>query len=162
MVSRFRLELSPERMKRIQEIGLTLRKAITLASLIEEEARVEDERARISAVFHNRLGRRMLLQCDPTVVYALIKEDKYRGLIYRSDLSFESDYNTYVRPGLPPGPISNPGGASIDAALNPAATNDLYFVVSGPGRHEFSTNVKDHERAVQRYRREMSLMQATP
>ena len=162
MVARFRQELSPEKLDRMDDLGLTVRKAITLASLIEEEARAEDERVRISSVFHNRLERRMLLQCDPTVVYALIREGKYRGQIYRSDLAFESDYNTYVRPGLPPGPISNPGGPSIDAALNPAETKDLYFVVSGPGRHEFSTNVKDHERAVQRYRREMSLMQGTP
>jgi len=157
MVARFRRELTPERTARMKEIGMSLRRTITLASLIEEEARVDDERARISSVFHNRLERRMPLQCDPTIVYALVREGRYRGDIYRSDLADDSPYNTYVHQGLPPGPICSPGALSIDAALHPADTGDLYFVLSAPGRHEFSRTLQDHERAVKRYRQDPRL-----
>ena len=152
MVARLREELTPGRLERMRGLGLTLRQTLTLASLVEEEARFDDERPRIAAVFHNRLRLGMPLQCDPTVVYALMKDGRYRGDIYRSDLSYRSAYNTYVQRGLPPGPICSPGASSIDAVLAPAQTRDLYFVVSGPGRHEFSTNIQDHARAVRRYR----------
>lgn len=154
MVAGFRRELTPGRMERMEALGLTVREAVTLASLVEEEAQIDEERARISGVFHNRLRLGMLLQCDPTVVYALTRDNRYRGEIYRSDLSYESPYNTYVSPGLPPGPICSPGVLSLDAAIFPAQTQELYFVVSGPGRHEFSTNREDHDRAVRKYRQE--------
>jgi len=153
MVGRFRRELTPIRMARLQELGLTLRQAVSLASLVEEEAHLDEERPRIAAVFHNRLRTRMLLQCDPTVVYALVRDNRYRGEIYRSDLRYRSPYNTYLNPGLPPGPICSPGLRSLEAALYPATTSDLYFVVSGPGRHRFSTRFEDHEEAVRQYRR---------
>jgi len=163
MVSRFREELTPARLNRMESLGLDVRETVTLASLIEEEAGADDERPRIAAVFHNRLRLGMPLQCDPTVVYALTRDGRYRGDIYRSDLRYDSPYNTYVHRGLPPGPISNPGRRSLDAALSPARTDDLYFVVNGPGRHAFSTNARDHERAVQRYRRDRDrLRAATP
>jgi len=161
MVSRFRAEMTPVRRGRMESLGLTVRQTVTLASLIEEEAGAEDERPRIAAVFHNRLRLRMPLQCDPTVVYALMRDGRYRGDIYRSDLRYNSPYNTYVNAGLPPGPISNPGRGSLDAALSPARTDDLFFVVNGPGRHAFSTNAKDHERAVQRYRRDRDRLEAS-
>ncbi len=154
MVLGFRTELTPQRLARIRELGLTPRQTVILASLIEEEARMDDERGRISAVFHNRLEKGMPLQCDPTVVYALVRNGRYRGEIHRSDLAHESPYNTYLSPGLPPGPISSPGGKSLEAALFPARTKELYFVVSGPGRHEFSRTREEHDRAVLRYRRE--------
>ena len=154
MVEGFRRQLTAGWWARIEELGLTLREVVTLASLVEEEARLDDERARIAAVFHNRLDRGMLLQCDPTVVYALVRDGRYRGDIYRSDLGYESLYNTYVSTGLPPGPISSPGGKSLEAALFPAQTRELYFVVSGAGRHEFSTTREEHDRAVRRYRQE--------
>jgi len=157
MVARFRREVTPERSNRMEQLGLSLRDTVTLASLIEEEARVDDERARISAVFHNRLERHMPLQCDPTVVYALVKQGRYRGDIYRSDLSDASPYNTYLHQGLPPGPICSPGALSLEAALHPADTRDLYFVLSAPGRHEFSRTLQEHERAVQRYRHDPRL-----
>ncbi|MFQ5700339.1 MAG: endolytic transglycosylase MltG, partial [Acidobacteriota bacterium] len=162
MVKRFRRELTPPRLAQMREHGLNLRGTLTLASLVEKEAQRDDERPRIAAVFYNRLKRGMLLQCDPTVVYALIRDDRYRGAIYRSDLSYDSPYNTYVHAGLPPGPLCSPGLRSLEAVLQPAVTKDLYFVVSGPGRHEFSTNARDHERAVRRYRREMSQLKAVP
>ncbi len=154
MVRRFREALTTARLDRMGEIGLTLRQAVTLASLIEEEARLDDERPRIAAVFHNRLRRGMLLQCDPTVVYALTRAGRYRGEIYKSDLSFRSPWNTYAHAGLPPGPISSPGIRSLDAALHPAPVGDLYFVVSGEGRHRFSSTLADHQQAVRLYRRE--------
>ncbi|HET9480491.1 MAG TPA: endolytic transglycosylase MltG [Candidatus Polarisedimenticolia bacterium] len=162
MISRFRKEMTQEKLDRGEALGLNVRQVVTLASLVEEEARLDEERTRISAVFHNRLKSRMLLQCDPTVVYALIREGRYRGDIYRSDLAFRSPYNTYVHAGLPPGPICSPGARSIDAALNPAQTRDLFFVVSGSGRHEFSTNIDDHEQAVRRYRRNLGVFNRRP
>ena len=97
----------------------------------------------------------MPLQCDPTVVYALVRDRKYRGEIHRSDLAYRSPYNTYVISGLPPGPICT-GAGSIDAVLRPAETEELFFVVSSPGRHTFSTNIRDHAQAVRRYRAESS------
>jgi UPF0755 protein len=157
MVGRFRREMTPERTARIKELGLSVRQAITLASLVEEEAVADEERARIAGVFHNRLRKQMLLQCDPTVVYALERDNRYRGEIHRSDLSYESPYNTYLHPGLPPGPICSPGARSIEAALHPALTGDLYFVVGEPGHHRFSTNIEDHEEAVRRYRHDSAL-----
>jgi len=156
MVQRFRQELTPDRLQRMRALGLTLRQMVTLASLVEEEARLDEERPRIAAVFHNRLRLGMPLQCDPTVVYALVKDGRYRGDIYRSDLAYASPYNTYATRGLPPGPICSPGARSIDSVLSPADTSDLFFVVSGPGRHEFSTNIRDHARAVRRYRAQAS------
>lgn len=158
MAQRFRHELSAERQAQIRGMGLSMRQAVTLASLVEEEAKADDERPRIAAVFHNRLRLAMLLQCDPTVVYALVKDNRYRGRIYRADLAYPSPYNTYLHSGLPPGPICSPGAHSLDAALYPPSTGELYFVVSGPGRHQFSTNIQDHEQAVRRYRHEFSLM----
>jgi UPF0755 protein len=156
MVARFREEMTPERERHRAALGLTWRQILTLASLVEEEARAAEERPRIAGVFHNRLRLRMPLQCDPTVVYALVRDRKYRGVIFRSDLAYQSPYNTYVHPGLPPGPICNPGADSIDAVLRPAETEELYFVVSTPGRHTFSTNLKDHTEAVRRYRAQSS------
>lgn len=157
MVARFRREMTPQRIRRARELGFGIREIVTLASLVEKEARLDAERPRIAAVFQNRLRIQMRLQCDPTVVYALVRDGRYRGDIYRTDLAYGSPYNTYVHSGLPPGPICNAGSRSLEATLYPADTEELYFVVSGPGRHEFSTNMRDHERAVRRYRRELGL-----
>lgn len=127
--------------------------AVTLASLVEEETGVPAERALVAGVFTNRLQKGMNLACDPTVVYAALLLGKYRGTIYKSDLERKHPYNTYLYPGLPPGPIANPGAASIDAALHPATTDALYFVAraDGPG-HVFSSTAAAHLRAVQSYR----------
>jgi UPF0755 protein len=128
--------------------------AITLASLIEKETGVRTERPLVSAVFHNRLERGMLLQCDPTIIYGLIVEDRYRGNIYASDLKDPHPYNTYVHTGLPPGPIANPGEASLRAALAPAESDYIFFVANpgGGGSHTFSVSLSDHNRAVARFR----------
>jgi UPF0755 protein len=127
------------------------RQAVTLASLIEKEAKVDGERELISQVFHKRLKLGTQLACDPTVIYAALLAGKYRGRIYQSDLDRDSPYNTYKRAGLPPGPIASPGKRSLEAALNPAETDYLYFVVDATkndGSHKFSAKSADHESAV--------------
>lgn len=155
MVGRFRRVFTDQLRRKADQLGLTLRETVTLASLIEKEARLDRERELISAVFHRRLRERVPLGCDPTVIYAALLAGKYRGKIYRSDLDRDSPYNTYRNPGLPPGPIASPGRRSIEAALNPAPVDYLYFVVDATrndGAHLFSTRASDHEAAVRRLR----------
>ena len=132
---------------------LSLEQLMTLASLIEKEAHVDAERELVSAVFHNRLKKRMPLQCDPTVIYAARLAGQYRGTIFQSDLNLDSPYNTYRRVGLPPGPIANPGRRSIEAALKPAQVDYLYFVADNRGGHVFSSTLQAHQRAVSAYRK---------
>jgi len=128
---------------------------VTMASLVEKEGKLAEERPLIAAVFTNRLRIGMKLDCDPTTIYAAVLEDRYRGTIHRSDLDSEHPYNTYRHPGLPPGPIANPGMASLEAALRPADSDALYFVAraDGSGGHTFRNNLADHQAAVQVYRR---------
>jgi UPF0755 protein len=126
---------------------------VTLASIIEKETALADERSRVAAVYVNRLRLNMPLQADPTVIYALFKGAKPAGYApSKTDLQFKSDYNTYVVGGLPPGPIANPGRASLEAAANPSRTRDLYFVADGTGSHVFAETYDDHQRNVARYR----------
>jgi UPF0755 protein len=151
MVRRFRHIWTPEKQDRAKELRMSTRQVVTLASLIEEEAKVDSERELISSVFHRRLKLKMPLACDPTVIYAALIEGKYRGKIFQSDLERNSPYNTYRRPGLPPSPIASPGKRSLEAALNPADTDYLYFVVDATtqnGAHKFSASSADHDRAV--------------
>jgi UPF0755 protein len=128
---------------------------VKLASLIEKETPLPSEHGIISSVFHNRLRRGMLLQCDPTVVYGLVLEDRYRGRLLLADLAIPHPYNTYVHSGLPPGPIGNPGSEALHAAAHPAETGYLYFVVAADGSagHVFSETLDEHNRAVAQYRR---------
>lgn len=123
--------------------------ALIMASIIEKETGAEAERARIAAVFINRLNQGMRLQTDPTVIYGLGLS--FDGNLRREDLLRDTPYNTYTRTGLPPTPIAIPGAAAIRAALHPAATNDLYFVARGNGTHVFSSTLDAHNRAVKRY-----------
>jgi len=139
--------------KRAAELNLNTLQVITLASLIEKETAQPSERPLIAGVFHNRLKKSMLLQCDPTVIYALAQEDRYSGKLTLADLRFQSPYNTYVSPGLPPGPIANPGYASLVAAVQPASTNYLFFVRTVESRHTFSETLAAHNRAVAAYRK---------
>jgi UPF0755 protein len=125
--------------------------ALIMASIIEKETGQKAERDRIAAVFVNRLKRGMLLQTDPTVIYGM--GEKFLGNIRKRDLTADTPYNTYVRVGLPPTPISLPGIESLAAALNPADTDALYFVSRGNGTSEFSSNLNDHNRAVNKYQR---------
>ncbi len=157
LVKRFRKVYTVEMQKRAEELGMTTRQVVTLASLIEKEAKVDSERELISSVFHRRLKMGIPLACDPTLIYAALLEGKYRGKIYQSDLDRDSPYNTYKRSGLPPGPIASPGRRSIEAALNPAETDYLFFVVDATkndGSHKFSANSSDHEEAVKLLRQQ--------
>jgi UPF0755 protein len=128
---------------------------VILASLVEKESAVPEERPEIASVFLNRLRFSMPLQCDPTTVYAALLGNRYRGVIHKSDLASTSPYNTYTHPGLPPGAIANPGAMSLKAALYPADTNYLYFVAKpkGVGSHVFSSSLAEHEKAVLEYRK---------
>ncbi|MBI4160881.1 MAG: endolytic transglycosylase MltG, partial [Acidobacteria bacterium] len=130
---------------------LTVRQAVTLASLIEEETARPDEAPLVSAVYQNRLAIRMPLQCDPTVIYGLRRRGTYGGRLTRSDLASPTPYNTYLRGGLPPGPIANPGEKSLRAALCPGNHEYLYFVSMNTGSHHFSRTLAEHEQAVRRY-----------
>ncbi|MBI5426937.1 MAG: endolytic transglycosylase MltG [Nitrospinae bacterium] len=138
--------LTPENLERARELGLDFYQAVTLASLIEKETGLDAERKLISSVFHNRLRKKMPLQTDPTVIYAL--RENFDGNIRKKDLSVDSPYNTYKHIGLPPGPIASPGLKSVIAALYPAQTDYLYFVSRQDGSHQFSANLIDHNRAV--------------
>ncbi len=153
MLGQFKSAVGEDYAQRAEAVGLTVRQAVTLASLIEEETSVPEERRRISAVFHNRLKRRMPLQCDPTVLYALKREGRPVARLYSKHLKFDSPYNTYRYAGLPPGPIANPGKASLDAAVNPIESRELYFVaLPGRGGHAFSETLEQHNHAVARWR----------
>jgi len=144
MLSRFDEAFVDSLRERCRDLGFTPHQIVTLASMIEKETGLTEERPLISAVYHNRLKRRMLLQCDPTVIYVL--PDLGRPL-YTKDLQVDSRYNTYRYRGLPPGPIANPGMASIRAALYPAEVRYLYFVARGDGSHIFSNTLREHNNA---------------
>jgi UPF0755 protein len=148
MVRRFHEVYLPEWKQRAEELNMTVHQIVTLASIIEKETGAAFERPLISSVFHNRLKRGMRLASDPTVIYG-IKD--FNGNLTRRDLKKKTPYNTYRIRGLPPGPIANPGKASIKAALYPAKTDYLYFVSKKDSTHQFSTNLKDHNRAVRKY-----------
>jgi UPF0755 protein len=149
MVQRMRAKLTAEVRGRASEMGLNTHQLLTLASIIEREAIEKEEQQVIAAVFWNRLKIGMPLQADPTVQYAVAKE---RRALSRADLAVDHPYNTYVRAGLPPGPIASPGLGAIQAALNPAPVKYLYFVARDDRRHHFSTTMEEHNAAVTRYR----------
>jgi UPF0755 protein len=149
MLDRFREE-SAALAERRRAAGLTEQEMVTLASVIEKETARADERPLISGVFHNRLRAGMLLQSDPTVLYALGPNG---GRLTRADLAHPSPYNTYVHPGLPPGPIASPGRAALEAAIEPAATDAYYFVSRNDGSHQFSHSLDEHNDAVRKYQR---------
>jgi len=148
MVTRFRQALPPDFQTRADRLGLGLHGMVTLASLIEKEAVLDEERPLISAVFHNRLRRNMPLQSDPTAIYGA-PGGKRR--IRAVDLQRKSPYNTYLNLGLPPGPIANPGLASLLAAIQPSRVNFLYFVAKNDSSHAFSRTLEQHARAVRLY-----------
>ena len=149
MVHRFR--------QTAQKIGLLgrpdIHRVVTMASIVEKETGAPEERALVASVYYNRLERNMLLGADPTVIYAALLAGRYRGTIYQSDLQYDSPYNTYKFSGLPPGPIANPGAASLQAALHPSESEFLYFVSDDAGHHRFSRTAAEHESNVAAYRR---------
>jgi UPF0755 protein len=151
MVARFRAVWTPALREAATARGFTARQAVTLASLVEKETARAEERAIVSAVYQNRMRIKMGLQCDPTVIYALVRAGRYDGNLTRDDLAFDSPYNTYRHAGLPPGPIASPGRASLEAAVAPAPVNFLYFVSRNDGSHEFAGSLDAHNRNVFKY-----------
>jgi UPF0755 protein len=153
MVRRFRQEA--------QKIGLLgrpdIHRVVTMASIVEKETAVPDERPLVASVYFNRLDKNMLLGADPTVIYAALLAGRYRGTIYQSDLQFDSPYNTYKFPGMPPGPIANPGVASLQAAMHPAEGEFLYFVSDNNGHHRFSRSAAEHDQNVAAYRKAVAV-----
>jgi UPF0755 protein len=152
MVQRFRDVMVPL-LPKVAQSGLSLRQVVTLASIVELETARKEERPHIAAVFLNRLHRGMLLQTDPTVIYALRAAGTYDGNIHKKDLGVDSPYNTYKYAGLPPGPIASPGREALFAVLDPAPVKDLYFVSRNDGTHQFSATLAEHEQAVTKYQR---------
>jgi UPF0755 protein len=152
MIAGHRAAFPTDLEKRAAALGMSEQQAVTLASLIEAETPNPDERRLVSAVFHNRLRAGMRLQSDPTVIYHRDSDDR---TITRDDLVRPTPHNTYVITGLPPTPIGNPGRASLEAAVDPADVDALYFVARGDGSHEFTASLAEHNRAVGRYRRHL-------
>lgn len=148
IIQHFRSVFSEQWKKQAMRLGMTVRQIVTLASIIEKETAVASERTIIASVFYNRLKLHMRLESDPTVIYGI---KGFNGNLTRKDLERKTPYNTYVIYGLPPGPIANPGRASLKAALFPAKTDYLYFVAMPDGSHYFSTTLAEHNRAVRKY-----------
>ncbi len=146
---RFQQAWQPEWSKRAQQLEMSQYEIIVLASMIEKETGAEEERPRISSVFHNRIKKRMPLQSDPTTIYGIW--ERWTGNLKRSDLQEKTPWNTYAIPALPAGPIGNPGSAAIQAALYPAQSDSLYFVSRNDGTHEFTDTYEAHLAAVRRY-----------
>src|SRR5437588_1923624 len=157
MVKRFRQEWTPERAERARELGMSPRQIVIIASLIESEAKLKEDRPLVASVIYNRLKKNMALGIDSTIVYASKLAGKWRddGKVYLSDVNRRSPYNTRIFSGLPPGPVGNPGESSIDAALNPAQTDYLYYVrdpARDDGAHNFYSNSADFEKGVRTLR----------
>jgi len=138
-------------------IGLNtdVEKTVALASIIEKETAAPEERPLVASVYFNRLAARIPLQADPSVIYAELLQGTYSGALHHEDMEFKSAYNTYAHPGLPPGPIGNPGRTSLEAAMHPASTDYFYFVSNGNGHHRFASSLEEHNRNVAAYRKAM-------
>ncbi|MEP7307144.1 MAG: endolytic transglycosylase MltG [Acidobacteriota bacterium] len=151
MVNRFDHVFSPELRRGAEKHGLSVHQLVVLASLVEKETARADERPIVAAVYLNRFRIGMALQCDPTIIFALQRAGTYTGNLRREDLALDSPYNTYRYPGLPPGPIAAPGKASLEAVVNSADVDYLYFVSRNDGSHEFAATLAAHNRNVQKY-----------
>jgi len=130
-----------------------VQQTVIVASIIEKETAAPEERPLVASVYYNRMARHGVLQADPSVIYAELLQGTYSGALHHSDMQFNSDYNTYTHPGLPPGPIGNPGKTSLEAAMHPANTDYFYFVSNGNGHHRFAHSLEEHNRNVAAYRK---------
>jgi UPF0755 protein len=146
-----------------QQTGLTSRpnsdvpQIVTMASIIEKETAAPEERPLVASVYYNRLAQRIALDADPSVIYGELLAGTYQGSLHHADMAVNSPYNTYRFPGLPPGPIGNPGRSALEAAMHPDSTNFLYFVSDGNGHHRFARNLEEHNRNVAAYRRALGI-----
>jgi len=154
MVKQFR-EVSHEIGLTAEAQGTNVPRIVTLASIIEKETAAAEERPLVASVYNNRIDKHIALQADPSVIYAETIDGTYQGALHHSDMQENSPYNTYKHPGLPPGPIGNPGKSSLEAAMHPAATDYYYFVSDGNGHHRFAHDLEEHNRNVAAYRRVM-------
>ena len=161
MVSKYREVMSEDLKARASEMRMTEREAVIMASLVEREAKLDAERPLISAVFHNRLRLGMPLQCDSTIIYYLERRGGWNGDLTKADLRRKDPYNSYVNKGLPPGPIANPGKPSIIAALYPADVDYIFFVSRNDGSHFFSSNLAEHNRAVNEFQKSLKMKDYT-
>lgn len=164
MVHKFRealRQIAPDRADPLTS-GTPLISIVTLASIVESETPKPEERPLVAGVYTNRLYKSMLLQCDPTVIYALRQANRYSPPLTLKDLHYDSPYNTYIHTGLPPGPINNPGESAIRAALAPAPTDYLYFVANTQGGHFFASTLAEHDQNVAKYHRLLNSESADP
>lgn len=139
------------------DAGFDVNQVVTMASIVEKETASPEERSRVAGVYYNRLAEHMALDADPSVIYAELLQGTYEGSLHHADLAVNSPYNTYRFPGLPPGPIGNPGRSALEAALHPEKTKFLYFVADGNGHHRFATTLAEHDRNVAAYRHALGL-----
>ena len=153
MLANFRRNFTPQMRERAAAMNFSVRDAVTLASIVQKETSLASEAPLIAGVYWNRLRRQMRLQADPTVAYAMKRDAKWTGMLYRSDYGYPSDFNTYLHGGLPPGPICNPGAAALRAAVAPSSTEYLYFVADRAGGHTFSRTFEEHLDAIAAARR---------
>jgi UPF0755 protein len=130
-----------------------VQKTVTMASIIEKETSAPEERPLVASVYYNRLSKNIALQADPSVIYGELLEGTYTGALHHQDMQTNSSYNTYRHPGLPPGPIANPGKTSLEAALHPATSDYYYFVSNGNGHHNFARSLEEHNRNVAKFRK---------
>jgi UPF0755 protein len=151
MTSQFREEFDATLRAKAAARRMSVRETVILASLIEKETALPAEQKLVSAVFHNRLARGMKLDCDPTLIYGLTLRGPFEGRLRTKDLKTDTPYNTYLHAGLPPGPICSPGRGSLEAAVEPAEADYLYFVSRNDGSHEFNRSLAEHNRAVRKY-----------
>ncbi len=142
-----------------QQIGLNseVARIVTMASIVEKETATPEERPCVASVYYNRLAQKMALDADPSVIYGELLTGTYSGSLHHADMAVNSPYNTYRFPGLPPGPIANPGKGALEAALHPDSTRFLYFVSDGNGHHRFARSLEEHNRNVVNYRRALGL-----
>ena len=130
-------------------------RTVVMASIIEKETSVPEERPVVASVYYNRLAKRIALDADPSIIYAELLAGTYQGALHHDDMSFSSPYNTYRNPGLPPGPIANPGRSALEAAMHPAQTDYYYFVADAQGHHRFARTIEEHDKNVEEYRKAM-------
>ena len=155
MVKEFRRVAREVALTQDSSPGIDVPRIVIMASIIEKETAVPEERPEVASVYYNRLAKKIALQADPSVIYAELLQGIYQGALHHADMGDDSPYNTYKHSGLPPGPIGNPGKSSLDAAMHPAQTDYFYFVADGNGHHRFARDLDEHNRNVAAYRRVM-------
>ncbi len=160
MVKQFRqvasqIGLVPQAYNTDPEADTNVHAIVTMASIVEKETAVPDERPQVASVYYNRLAKRIALDADPSIIYAELMAGTYQGALHHADMSFASAYNTYRHAGLPPGPIANPGRSALEAAMHPAQTDYYYFVADAEGHHRFAKTIEEHNKNVLAYRKAM-------